>query len=283
MTRDTDTPTGPASPPETGPWMVDAHHHLGPEPDYVSRLVDTAQGLGFARVCLVGLPAFKWPWATNDHVLAALRQHPDFFTGFAYVEPALDPPDTVDRWYDAGFRGVKLIRPRKPYDDPSYLSTYERAARLGMPVLFHTGMVSRTTEDRDRDVHSGRMRPVMLDYIARQVPQANLIGAHLGHPWWDEAGEACRLNPNVYVDLTGSALRVLSMAELRRVLWWEEDGGAWSHVIFGSDVPQAQIGDLLARYRRAMAEQEVPEATQRAVLGGTITRLLASTTGGRGE
>jgi predicted TIM-barrel fold metal-dependent hydrolase len=261
--------------------IVDAHHHLGPEPDYAARLMETAQALGITRVCLVGLPEWKWPWATNQHVLAALHAHPDFYTGFAYIEPAVDSPDAVDHWYDAGFRGLKLIRPRRRYDDPSYLPVYERAAERGMPVLFHTGMVTRTAEDRARDVHSLRMRPATLDYIARQVPEATLIGAHLGHPWWDEAGEACRLNPNVYVDLSGVALRILSAAELRRVLWWgAEDAGphaagaAWEHVVFGRDVPAGQIHQVLDRYRRAMTALEVPAAQQAAVLGGTIARLL---------
>src|SRR5438132_8421237 len=113
--------------------MIDAHHHLGPEPDYATRLRDTAQALGFERVCLVGLPAWKWPWATNEHVLAALRQDPDFYIGFAYVEPAVDPPEVVDRWREAGFRGLKLIRPRRSYDDASYFPVYRRAAELGMP------------------------------------------------------------------------------------------------------------------------------------------------------
>jgi predicted TIM-barrel fold metal-dependent hydrolase len=261
--------------------IVDAHHHLGPEPDYAAQLRTTAEALGIERVCLIGLPEWKWPWATNDHVLAALRAAPDYFTGFAYVEPATDPPEVVDRWHDLGFGGLKLIRPRRSYDDPTYLPVYERAAALGMPVLFHTGMVTRTAEDRERDVHSLRMRPVTLDYIARQVPDVQLIGAHLGHPWWDEAGEACRLNPNVYVDLSGVALRILSPAELRRVLWWDASdsgphagGAAWEHVVFGSDVPAAQIHTVLDRYRCAMAALDVPEAHQEAVFGGTIRRLL---------
>jgi predicted TIM-barrel fold metal-dependent hydrolase len=154
-----------------------------------------------------------------------------------------------------------------------------------MPILFHTGMVTRTAEDRERDVHSARMRPVALDYVARQVPDATLIGAHLGHPWWDEAGETCRLNPNVYVDLTGPALRVLSPAELRRVLWWEaaddagrvlqgEPGGAWHHVVFGSDVPHSRTAEVLDRYRQAMNALSVPLALQTEVLGGTARRLL---------
>jgi predicted TIM-barrel fold metal-dependent hydrolase len=286
--------------------MIDAHHHLGPEPDYADRLQETAQALGFTRVCLVGLPAFKWPWATNTHVAAVLRREAGFFAGFAYVDPAIDPPESADRWREVGFTGLKLIRPRRAYDDRSYLPLYERAAALGMPLLFHTGMVSRTAGDREHDVHSGRMRPVALDYVARQVPEAQLIAAHLGHPWWDEAGEACRLNPNVHVDLSGPALQVLSPAELRRVFWWGANGpegatvsggtmgagerGAahppdsleaaaqaddpWAHVVFGSDVPHSRLGEVLARYRRAMDALGVPAARQQDVLGGNMRRLL---------
>lgn len=268
--------------------MIDAHHHLGPEPDYADRLRETAQALGFRRVVLVGLPAWKYPWATNGHVQAALSRHPDFFSAFAYVEPAEDSPDEATRWRDLGFSGLKLIRSRRAYDDRSYLPMYERAAALGMPVLFHTGMVSRTAEDKQRDVHSLRLRPVTLDYIARQVPEATLIGAHLGHPWWDEAGEACRLNANVYMDLSGPALRILPPQDLRRVLWWEEEddaghhlagtpeqGGAWRHIVFGSDVPHTKIHEVLARYRTAMAALDVPADVQQDVLGNTIQRLLS--------
>jgi len=268
--------------------LIDAHHHLGPELDYPDRLRDTAQTIGFERVVLVGLPSWKYPWATNEHVQEALRRHPDFYLGFAYVEPADDPPETANRWRDAGFAGLKLIRTRRAYDDPSYIPMYERAAQLGMPILFHTGMVSRTREDKARDVHSVRLRPAGLDYIARQVPEAILIGAHLGHPWWDEAGETCRLNPNVYADLSGPALRVLSPAELRRVLWWttEDDaghhlvgtsdqGGAWRHIVFGSDVPHTKLAEVLHRYRTAMAALDVPDEIQQDVLGGTMKRLLS--------
>src|SRR5919112_810663 len=102
------------------------------------------------------------------------------------------------------------------------------------------------------------MRPVCIDYVARQIPDATLIMAHLGHPWWDEAAETCRLNHNVYVDLSGVALRILPPDRLP--LWWDQEddaghhlqntpdqGGAWNHVLFGSDVPQEKVGEVLSR------------------------------------
>jgi predicted TIM-barrel fold metal-dependent hydrolase len=249
------------------------------------------ESVGIERVALVGLPAFKYPWATNEHVLEAFARHRGFFLPFAYIEPTEISVDEINRLRDQGFRGLKLIRPRRAYDDPSYLPYYARAAELTLPILFHTGMVSRTLADKERDVHSNRMRPVCIDYVARQVPDATLIMAHLGHPWWDEAAEACRLNHNVYADLSGPALRILSPTDLKRTLWWDADddaghhltntptaGGAWSHILFGTDVPQSQVPTVLDRYRRAMTALDVPPASQRDVLGGTLARLLG---GGR--
>lgn len=267
--------------------MIDAHHHLGPDPDYADRLRESAAAIGFRRVCLVGLPAWKFEWATNAHVAQALRRHPDFFTGFAYLDPAADGPAAVDRWRAVGFSGLKVIRPRQAFDDPSCLPAYERAARYRMPILFHTGMVSRTLHDREYGVRSDHHRPVRLDHVARLVPDANLIGAHLGHPWWDEAGEACRLNANLFADLSGPALRVLGHDGLRRVLWWDaaddaghalagtpNQGGAWRHVIFGSDVPADQVATVLGRYREVMDSLGVDAEVQAGVLGGTIARLI---------
>ncbi|MBU6289774.1 MAG: amidohydrolase family protein, partial [Chloroflexi bacterium] len=268
--------------------MIDAHHHLGPEPDYADRLRDEASRLGFAHVCLVGLPEWKWSWATNERVGAALRRHPDFLVGFAHVDPARDAPDAVERWFDRGFRGIKLIRPSLPFDDESYIPTYERAGRLGMPTLFHTGMVSRTPHDREMGVSSDHHRPVRVDRVARNVPEGIFIAAHLGHPWWDEASEACRLNANVFVDLSGPAMRVLGVEGLRRVLWWDAsddaghhligkpvEGGAWRHVVFGSDVPFTRLEATVREYSGAFRALDVPDDVQAGVLGGTMRRLLA--------
>jgi hypothetical protein len=45
-----------------------------------------------------------------------------------------------------------------------------------------------------------------LDTLAREFPDLTLVGAHLGNPWYDEAAEAARWNPNLYFDMTGSTL-----------------------------------------------------------------------------
>ena len=67
-----------------------------------------------------------------------------------------------------------------------------------MPVLFHTGV---------RQTGSfALLCPVYLATIAANDPKLNVIGAHFGNPWYDEAAESARRDKNLYFDLTGSSL-----------------------------------------------------------------------------
>lgn len=58
------------------------------------------------------------------------------------------------------------------------------------------------------------MRPIYLDTIARAFPDLKIIGAHLGNPWYQEAAEVARWNPNVFFDLTGSTLKKIILNSL---------------------------------------------------------------------
>jgi len=86
-----------------------------------------------------------------------------------------------------------------------------------MPILFHTGMVSRGLEDTKFRVSSDFMRPVRLDKIARCFPNLIIIGAHLGHPWCDEAAVIMTHNPNVYFDICGGHTFWIALALKNRI------------------------------------------------------------------
>ena len=65
---------------------------------------------------------------------------------------------------------------------------------------------------------------MFLDTISRVCPKTTLQGAHLGNPWYEEAAEAARWNPNLYFDVTGSTLlKFIKLGRLERlseILWW---------------------------------------------------------------
>jgi predicted TIM-barrel fold metal-dependent hydrolase len=263
--------------------IIDCHHHLGPEPDYSEKLAETCDRLGITRVCLMATPDYYDPATGNEAVKTACLRHPDLLLGFAYVDLGGDEVHRVDWARDQGFHGLKLINPRVPYDADELLPIYERAAALQMPCLFHLGIVARDDAWRpDYVIRNHYMRPIHLDTIARLFPELTIIGAHLGNPWYSEAGMACRWNPNLYFDLTGSTLKKKTPEELGSLLWWRPNTRyrdplgrhAWQKILFGSDVPQHEIEDVLHDYRRCMNMLHISEEIQQQVLGETIANLL---------
>jgi len=154
----------------------------------------------------------------NDAVAEAIQRHPDVVVGFGYVALGRgDGPAKVRQLHRQGFRALKVICPKKDYDDKSLYPVYAKAEELAMPILFHTGVVARMDAWAQRegwtdmaavdfpalDISSNRMRPICLDAIARAFPGLKLIMAHftsLGRR--DEAAAVLNHNPNVYADLT---------------------------------------------------------------------------------
>jgi predicted TIM-barrel fold metal-dependent hydrolase len=260
---------------------IDAHVHWSAEEGYVDRLVEAERRLGFDKVCLNGAV-----WAAhreaNDEVAAAMARRPDAVVGFAYFPLGAWGPERVRELHGQGFRGLKFIRPPARYDDRAFYPVYEAAEELRLVGQFHTGIVARTPTDREHDIDNERHRPIYLDTIARAFPSLNIVGAHLGNPWYEEAGMACRWNPNLYFDLSGSSLKKRPPEFFQSILWWTEEGQyrdpegrhAWEKVVFGSDVAIEQIGDVVNDYQRTMDAIGLPPPLQEAVFGNTMAKLL---------
>jgi len=264
--------------------IIDAHHHLTTQPDNLERLAAECERLSVDKVCLFGAGRYGGDYglAMDDGVRKAMEQCPDLIAAFACFDLGFDPPERVDDIVAQGFKGIKFINPTRNYDDKEFYPVYERMEPAGIPAIFHLGIVAHKPTDKDRDINNNRMRPIYLDTIARAFPDLNIVGAHLGNPWYEEATMSARWNPKLYFDLSGSTLKKKSARFLGDLLWWTPDTRyrdpegryAWEKIVFGSDVPPEEIEDVLDDYRTVMAELEVPEEIQAKVLGGTMARLL---------
>jgi hypothetical protein len=260
---------------------IDAHVHYSSDDGYVERLVEEEQRLGFDKVCLNGADWLEHRTA-NDGVAAAVAKYPDVIIGFAYFPLGTCDAQTVRELHDCGFRGLKFIRPPANYDDKAFYPVYEAAEERGLVCLFHTGIVARTALDRQYDVNNDRHRPVYLDTIARHFPTLKVVGAHLGNPWYQEAGMACRWNPNLYFDLSGSSLKCNPPEFFQSILWWTETSQyrdpegrhAWEKIVYGSDVSIDLIEDVFTDYQRTMDAIDLRPDLRQAVLGGTMAKLL---------
>jgi predicted TIM-barrel fold metal-dependent hydrolase len=182
-----------------------------------------------------------------------------------------------------GFHGIKVIRPTVDYDDDCAMPVYERCALLNMPVLFHLGIVAASrVGDPLRDVSIDRMRPAHLDRIARKFPTLSLIGAHLGNPWYDEAGEVARMHPNVYFDLTGSTMKKKSPEFLSEVFWWAKneqygkmgDKHPYEKIVFGTDVSLDLMEDVLNDYRAFFHHVNMSFEHRQMIMGGTAAKIF---------
>lgn len=259
--------------------IVDFHHHLLAEPtDYVDRLLIAMEDCGIDRVCLngLGVPSDNWLGNTapgNDDVLRA-RDRSERIVPIAVIRMGVDTPASVRTLHSQGFVGLKTTRPLVNYDDPRLDDVYAQASELRLPILFHTGFIVPSRHDAIDDVSSARTRPELLDRVARMFPDLPIVMAHLGMPWFEAAGQMCRFFPNVFTDLTGSRLgwrNRMAPGGLRDIFNWP---GAMEKVIFGTDVPNAEIAEVKADHARILELLDVDADTTAAIFGGTAARLL---------
>lgn len=253
--------------------IIDAHAHLIDEPRYLDGLLAAMDAAGIERVCVSGLgPLFGMQ--DNTAVEAALRAHPDRILGAVYVRPGVDGPEKTRWGREHGFRMVKVTCPLAPYNDPAYFPIWEQAASSGMPVLFHTGIVSPKAVGRGAGVSSWNMQPMMLEPITREFPDLKVILAHLGVNHNQDAAELARMRPNVYVDITGEPggwrERMKAMG-LDHWLWWP---GAFDKLIFGTDVHHSKIQQILDEDIAIYDALGLDEKTRTQILGGTMRALL---------
>lgn len=253
--------------------IVDAHAHLLAEPGYLDRLLAAMDACGIERVCLSGIGGL-FQCGTDEDVREAFEAHPDRVIGATFVRPGVDGPEKIRRAREQGFRMVKVSIPRIGYDDPAGFPLWECAVDCGMPVLFHTGVVTTAAEAPGERISSWHMHPMRLEPVTREFPDLKLIVAHLGIHWNHDAAELARMRPNVYVDLTGEPggwRARLDAVGLGEWLWWP---GALDKVCFGTDVHCTGIQRVLEEDRARLDALGADEATRRRVFAGNILSLL---------
>ena len=210
---------------------IDGHAHLMAEPDYTARHIETAARFGIARTVASGLGA-TWGMLDNDGVLAEAERHGDALIPLAFILLGRDTADAVSDAKRRGFAGLKITQPLFPYDDERAFPVYERAEDLGLPILFHSGVMAHAP---GVFTSADYMRPLRLDGVARRFPGLRMQIAHLGVPEYECAATLARIVPNLYVDMTGSLAgwRANKTPEfIASLLYWP----TWHRkVIFGTD------------------------------------------------
>jgi predicted TIM-barrel fold metal-dependent hydrolase len=196
----------------------------------------------------------------NRPVAQALKQYPDRFIGFVFLNPKGNPGVMAELEQgigEFGMRGVKVHSWFHNYDPSRWLvDVADRCQAAGLPILIHMGSRPETG-----DVQG------LLD----QFPNLKLILAHLGIPWFQRSWQQARQYPNVYLDISGPYLSPGLIARAAR-----EVGPA--KLIYGTDGPyglRAPDGTLSYAPSKAWVEGlPITPEEKESILGGNLLRLV---------
>lgn len=252
-------------------WDVHVHYPFNwqqPDADPSERLGPLAEALTKAGVVRASLLSGGRFGPTHEVAIEKLAPFAPLMVPVAVVDPEVTSGDRIRELHAMGYRGLKMIGVKRPYDDPAYFRLYEAAQALRMPTLLHMGVIgggidyARTHPRRDpaaaqrfkqmrqrflqpRDVSATRMHPFHLDTIANNFPNLPLIGAHMGGTGnYDAAASVARWRHNVHFDLSGG--ETIEQHAVERGLIGREIG--IEKLVWGSDCGIEEIQEHVDRF-----------------------------------
>ncbi len=264
--------------------IIDAHLHTSgrEDADGVLRSLDEAG----VEIAVLLAPFLTEPYSLGDreslragnrHLSRLITGHTDRLFGFAVVNP--QHPEAARDLEEAaslpGICGLKLVPTGwYPYDDCAHC-VYETAERLGLPILFHSGIFI--------DGRSGRFcRPSFYEAV-RDHPRLRVTLAHLGWPWCDEANAVGLIDRINGVDPAESQFRFdISFGPppvyRESVLRLAFDILGSHQLQFGSDrflpCPGAHIRAAIDEVVELLDRLEIAPDDRRELMSGTAARWL---------
>lgn len=243
----------------------------------VAEMADEFRADGVLAVLLAwdATSASGLPPVTNDFVAGCVDSHPDAFVGFASVDPWQGRAAVAElrrAVAELGLRGLKLHPSAQAFspDDQRFYDLYAACAELEVPVLFHTGTTGLGAgQPGGAGIKLGYSRPVLLDAVAADFPDLQVVAAHPSWPWQDEMLAIAQHKTNVWIDLSGWSPRRWSPALRDAVL-----GPLSDRALFGTDYPFITF----AQWQRAFQTHEPSPEVEAKVLRDNAVRLLGLAT-----
>jgi predicted TIM-barrel fold metal-dependent hydrolase len=193
----------------------------------------------------------------NDDVLAAAEANPDVLIPFASVDPhkgklgVREARELIER----GVRGFKFhpnIQAFSP-DDRAFYPLYEAIAEAGLIALFHSGTTGiGAGMPGGGGVKLKYSNPMLVDDVAADFPELDIILAHPSFPWQEEALAVATHKPNVYIDLSGWSPKYFPEILVQYINTRLRD-----KMLFGSDYPLITPDRWLADFEKLPIRDEV--------------------------
>jgi len=257
-------------------------------------LAYNCQRLNIYKVCLLGSPG-----EGNNLVEKAAERYSTLIVPFAMINVDQTEPQEIMDFAERGFKGIKIIGPRRNYDDPAYFPLYAEMERQSLVVLFHTGIsggmvdylqfppgthvdvadLARPMEsnrrwkpesEADSWYGAARMQPIYLDGISVAFPDLKIIGAHLGYGMYDAAAAVARWRRNVYFDISGGTVVRRHLIE-RNMLRSEV---STLKLTWGSDCDMAHMSRELSNWMQAFEDIGLSAEDQDRIFWGNAARIF---------
>lgn len=216
---------------------------------------------------------------------AAVARHPDRFSAVSMVNPLA--PQRSGEPTPVAPSGIFLFPAMHRY------SLHDERARAAIAcaklVYVHCGVLSVGFRKKLGLPSAFDMRysnPIDLHAVALEFPDVRFVIPHFGAGYFREALMVADLCPNVYLDTSSSNnwLKYLpnkmTLADVfRRTL----DAIGPKRILFGSDsswFPRGWVSQVFDAQVEALEQAGADAETVRAILGGNLHELLASTLNG---
>lgn len=172
---------------------------------------------------------------SNDQVAAYVRSQGRRMIGIAGIDPS-EPREALAELRRAkqelGMPGVAVAPAAQDFHPNSShaMRLYAQASEMGMPIVFHTGPQLNSAAKMEY------AQPVLLDEVARELPDLRIVIAHMGAPWVHETIMLLRKHPHVYAEISGLLRQPWPAYE---ALLSAHQCGVLDKLLFGSGFPDA--------------------------------------------
>ncbi|TAJ48504.1 MAG: amidohydrolase [Herbiconiux sp.] len=214
--------------------------------------------------------ALGHPALSSAEIAEGAARHADVLIPFGSVDPhRADAIDRVRRLVEeSGVRGFKFHPTLQSFDpgEQRWYPLYAAIADAGVPALFHTGQTGIGAGlPGGRGLKLGLSNPMLLDPVAADFPELQIVMAHPSVPWQDEALSVATHKPNTWIDLSGWSPKYFPESLVRAANSYLK-----TRVLFGTDFP------LLTpeRWLRDAETTTLKPEVMPGILRGNAARLL---------
>ncbi|WP_422752009.1 amidohydrolase family protein [Micromonospora sp. WMMD708] len=213
----------------------------------------------------------RHPPLSSAGIARAAAEHADVLIPFGSVDPRTGPAalDLAARLIEQeGVRGFKFHPTVQGFDpgDGTYAPLWALIERAGLPAIFHTGQTGIGAGlPGGFGLRLGLSNPMLLDPVAADFPDLQIVMAHPSVPWQDEALSVATHKPNTWIDLSGWSPKYFPAALVRHA-----NTVLRHRVLFGTDYP------LLTpdRWLRDVAATDLRPEVLPGILKDNAARLL---------